>query len=203
MKYIYLTFLLIATISCKSQTPITNIKNQDGHWPPINGEYFKDINNVLDPFVGTWLYTNGNISLRVILVKKINQFNSVYYEDLIIGGYEYKVSGTTLVNTIPDITTVYVDQTRHKIAGNTIFDKNVKNPPCNDCATNEMRLLLYFKEPASTLTGKLLLRKTTVAGQEAMKLNLQGAYTKYYKAGTTPPPDDFVVPSGDYVLIKQ
>ena len=45
----------------------------------------EDINNYLDAFEGTYLYTNGNTSFRMVLVKKVQQYNGRYYEDLIIG----------------------------------------------------------------------------------------------------------------------
>lgn len=56
--------------------------------------YYKDLYNDLDPFVGTWMYTDGNTSLTITLQKKArvsrntvrNRLNYTFYEDMLVGG---------------------------------------------------------------------------------------------------------------------
>lgn len=200
MKNFFFTILVLITTACNAQTPIINIIDDNGS--SITNAYYKDINNLLHPFEGTWLFTDGNKSLKIVLVKKTNRYNGKYYEDYLIGGYEYKVESTIIVSTLSDINVNYPTRWKYKINGNMTL-KNDYTPRCPECNVDEYRLRLNFKEPASVLNGQLIIRKITVGGQEALKINLSGSNTTYYKYGTTPPPDDFVVPSGEYILIKQ
>jgi hypothetical protein len=58
-----------------------------------DNSYYKDVNNILNDFEGTWLYQSGNTSLKLTLVKSIQFFNGDFYEDTIIGGYQYIENG--------------------------------------------------------------------------------------------------------------
>lgn len=202
MKKIFYLVLICFLYSCSIKSQIINIKDQGLYDYPTTGQYYKDVDNALNTFEGLWLYVNRNISLKFILLKKINQFNGSYNEDLIIGGYEYKVNGVVLVNTIPEMSTIYLNQRKHKVEGNLLI-KNDFYPPCPECLPNEYRLRLSFQEPVSTLVGKLIIGKIMVGSQEAIKLNLSGAFRLPHNEGTPPQPDDFLVPSGEYILIKQ
>ena len=193
--------ILLLMLMVKSYSQVINIKDA-GKFSNAPGQYYKDIDHELDPYVGTWLYTNGSTTLKFEFVKVENLSNSRWSEDYIIGGYEYKIGSTILVNTIPDIPMVYINPIQHKVHGNRIFKKN-NYPLCPECDVNELRLSLTFNEIASTMVGTLILRKTMVGGQEAIKLNLDVSGTITYLAGTPPPPSNFTVPVGDYVLIKQ
>ena len=200
MKNIYFTLLILLTTACKAQ--IINIKDQGLYMRPSQGHYYKDIDNLLNPFEGTWLFTSGNRSLKIVLQKRVNQNNGLYTDDFLIGGYEYKVNNITLINTLSDVSLNFPFKSKYSISGNSILE-NSYSPPCPECNLNEKRLDLSFFETASNITGTLIVRKILVAGQEALKIKLNGSATKYYKAGTTPPPDDFIVPSGEYILLRQ
>src|SRR5690606_22916851 len=101
MKQLIITiaFTLIL-LNCKAQNPIVSLEDWDG--TEQQNTYYKDVNNVLNDFEGTWLYTNGNTSLKIVLVKNTMFFNGDYYEDIIIGGYQYIVDGTEEINTLVD-----------------------------------------------------------------------------------------------------
>ena len=89
----------------------------------IHNMYLKDVNNKLNPFVGTWLYSNGNTTLKIILQKKIMALvaNGEYYEDLLVGGFEYFVDGELKCTTIPLLHQTAVDsEWRRSIKGNFI-----------------------------------------------------------------------------------
>ncbi len=191
--------MLFASYSGKSQ--IINIRDQ-GIVDIAPGQHYKDVDNLLNPFEGTWVFDDGIRYLKIILVKRINHYNGSYTNDYIYGGYEYKVNNQTLVNTLNDANTIYNSRLKYSIYGNGIFE-SYDQPICNDCDLNEIRLFLSLSEPASILNGSLIIKKTNVNGQEAIKLNLTGSNSTYYKDGTPPPPGDFVLPSGDYILIKQ
>lgn len=149
------------------------------------------------------VYTNGTTSLRIVLVKKVLQYNSQYYEDLIIGEYQYIENGVEKVNTLSEINIVYPNQIVHNIAGNSVL-RNDNKPPCNDCEDFESRLRLSFTEPNSELYGTMIVKKTTQGSQEAIKIHIKATGSgSVWLEGTPPPPLDFNVPSGEYFLIKQ
>ena len=192
--------MLFMIISCSAQNPIINISNN--HSMEV-GVYNKDVDNVLSQFEGTYIYTNAttNTTLEIQLVNKTMQFDGKYYEDLIIGEYEYKVNGLTIISTLSNINTIYPNQWRHKIVGNSIIKKTSRHI-CNDCGTNEKRLLLGFSDPTTKIYGRILIRKITQGGLPAIKILLTATGGGDYLVGT-PPPSDFKVPTGEYILIKQ
>ncbi len=201
MKKIIIFTFYIFSIGCNAQHPIINITSQNG--TRINSAYYKDINQLLNPFEGTWLYTNGTTSLRIVLVKKELQYNSQYYVDLIIGEYQYIENSVEKVNTLSSINTVYPNQILHSIAGNSVL-RNENKPPCNDCEEFESRLRLMFVEPNTDLYGTMIVKKTTQGSQDAIKINIKKTGSgSVWLEGTPPPPLDFKVPSGEYILIKQ
>ena len=68
-SYIYYTAFFLFLTACKAQSPIYDISDlRDG---PKNS-YYKDINNVLDGYDGTYLYKNGSTSLKFILNKNLS-----------------------------------------------------------------------------------------------------------------------------------
>jgi len=200
MKTSILTFLLTLNYCVGfSQSPIINIKNSDGSRQ--TGAYYQDSNNVLNPFEGTYIYTNGNISFKIILTKKMQQYNGRYYEDLLIGEYEYKNGNTIIVSTLTDLETVYGNQRRHSISGNTLMTKT-NRPMCIECGTNEFRLKLTFFDKGLDLGGSMITRKIIHNNQEAIKVFIWCEPQTVYFSDVAPP-TQFRVPDGEYVLVKQ
>ena len=199
MKNIFLIAFIILTIQCNAQNQIINITDKDG--TRITGAYYKDINNYLDNFTGTWLYTKGNTTFKIILKKQIKAYNTVYYEDYLIGEYRYVENGIEKINTIPSIDSIYVNQRSHSIKGNSILE-NHNRPKCDDCLPSERRVRLIFSDPIRQLGGELLLQRIIVNGQPALKAFKR---TTIYNIS----PDEvssyteMLVPSGEYILIKQ
>ena len=195
MKNILKILFLLLTITSNSQ--IINIKDDNGIIVP--GAYYKDVDSVLDAFEGTWLYTNGNISLKILLVKKVGHYNGLYTDDFICGGYEYKINNQVLITTLSDATANYTAKLRYSILGNYVL-KNNYVPICTDCVPGENRLNLSFSE--HKLYGNLIIKKTIINGQDAINIDLMIS-PSYYHTNSPPPPSDFTVPSGIYTLIKQ
>ena len=74
MKKIIVTIVIgLIFYNCKAQSPILNMEVNTKYDAP-NNSYYKDINNVLNNFEGTWLYTNGNTSLKNKISKKLKVF---------------------------------------------------------------------------------------------------------------------------------
>ncbi|MDC1265621.1 hypothetical protein N8009_02380 [Flavobacteriaceae bacterium] len=168
---------------------------------PYNS-YYKDVNNVLNDFEGTWLYTNGNTSLKIILTKNIQYFNGKFYEDIIVGGYQYIENGVEKINTLSDANIPNIGRDA-SIKGNNIYD-NCSIIPADDCIDGEKRLDLSIED---TITkehfGDLILHKRTVNGQEALKAMIDIGYVgRNYHDVPTPLP---TMPSQmrNIILIKQ
>ena len=71
MKNIFYFFaLLLFSISCKAQSPVLDI-SQDMGTENLTGAYYKDTYNLLNPFEGTYLYTNGNTIFKIVFQKKV------------------------------------------------------------------------------------------------------------------------------------
>lgn len=201
MKNIIKIIILTISLNCYSQSPIINIIDKDG--TRTTGAYYKDVNNLLNTFEGTWLYTNGNTTLKIIMIKKIQQFNGRYYEDLIIGEYEYKVNGIVVISTLNELNNNYSNQRSHSIDSNTLLT-NENRPKCTNCTVNEKRLGAGFEDPVRDSYGTMIVKKTTQNGLEAIqiKTRLSGYGTPWIE-GQPQPPTDFTVPAGEYTLIKQ
>ena len=123
MKYINTTFLFVIlsihALNAQKQQPglipleeYHNYKTDDNlKLNDVN--YFKDINNHLDKFVGTWMgsYDNNTLTLEIdILEQQIGR--RIAFDELLI---KYKIednSGNEIVNTLP-----YADFYKYHISG--------------------------------------------------------------------------------------
>ncbi|MBE9575374.1 DUF6705 family protein [Flavobacterium proteolyticum] len=172
MKKAHIFIILFITFLSNAQNPIIDLSESRLGKP--DGYYKKDIHNLLNPFEGTYLYTNGNTLFKVILVKKVQQYNGRYYEDLIIGEYQYIVNGIERVNTINEINTVYNNQRVHNIDGNIIVDNNFRMWKCPTCPVNEKRLSGSIRDASTDRYANFTMRRTNENGQEVLKIYIYG-----------------------------
>ena len=106
MKNIFLTLLLIISISCKAQIVDVNtspLRMTQG------GYYAKDSNNEFDPFLGTWEATWNNKKITLYLSKVTHHYIDdvilgYYYTDFVIG--KYKVVDLSTGATLEDTTNI-------------------------------------------------------------------------------------------------
>lgn len=201
MKTLKIIIIALLAIHCKAQTPIIDVIGTRMDQP--DGYYVKDINNLLNPFEGTYIYTNGTTTFIMVLVKKVQQFNGRYYEDLIIGEYQYIENGVEKVNTLSQINTVYNDQRSHNIDGNFVVNNNFREWKCPLCDPNEKRLSLSIRDAATDNYAHIGMRRTTESGQEVMKIKISHVTAKSYNVDTEPIPSDFSLLLGEFTLIKQ
>jgi hypothetical protein len=198
MKNIILLIIAIVfTIQCSAQTKTVKLtdKNDDRELET----YYKDANNDLDAFVGTWIFTDGNTSLKIVLRKEIKRYDDRYYSDLLIGGYQYIENGDEKINTLSRLEKPFTIRWDYEIVGNYIVE-NDDSPKCDDCLPNEKRLLLHMYDPINTLGGDIIFRKITVDEKLALKILITKTTTTRLK-GT--PIKHMIVPVGYYILIKQ
>jgi hypothetical protein len=112
MKNIFNLFVLVTIFSnCNAQNqpilrtiPVEQTYSDD--FDLKSGDYIKDTNNLLNPYVGTWQYNNGNgIILTLKLQKKLQNIyifpnGSYHYFDDIISTYKLVKNGITLVDNL-------------------------------------------------------------------------------------------------------
>ena len=201
MKTLKIIFITLLAIHCKAQTPIIDVIGTRMDQP--DGYYVKDINSLLNPFDGTYIYINGTTSFKMILVKKVQQFNGRYYEDLIIGEYQYIENGVEKANTLSQINTVYNDQRSHNIDGNFVVNNNFREWKCPLCDPNEKRLSLSIRDAATDNYAHIGMRRTTESGQEVMKIKISHVSAQSYNVDTQPIPTNFSLLLGEFTLIKQ
>lgn len=198
MKKIVKILLLFLPLYSNAQSPVINIKNQDGF--PITDAYYKDIDQVLNPFEGTYLYTNGTTFLKVVLEKKIMSFDGFKYSDLLIGEYQYVENGIEKINTLYLLSSFYSEnQHRHSIHGN--FPLTIGDEICVGCTVNEFRILSSLVELSTDNLAQIIISKTLVNGHDAIKLNIW--WQLRTKKENEPPLPQASLPGGDWVLLKQ
>lgn len=122
-----------------------------------SGTYSKDINNELNPFVGTWGVTKNNIKYTFVFQKmehllKINSPTFYYYEDEMVGKYEVRDLNT---NTVLFSTMNAVNYNDFEITslggvnnGELEFDF-FDRQKCNRCTT--IRLYKMTFQPGTTV----------------------------------------------------
>lgn len=96
MKPIIILIMSLLSTALLSQT----IRPLNTHYKNINdGDYLKDTQNQLNPFVGTWVYQQGNKKVTIKLEKLIYYLDighPKYYEDTLKGRYKVE-NGSTVV----------------------------------------------------------------------------------------------------------
>lgn len=187
-----IALIILISYQCKSQNPTIDLADRNGN--RTNNAYYKDVNNVLNPFEGTWVFDDGVNYLKIVLQKKYQAFTGAYYEDIIIGEYQFKKNGQEIINSLPlnsSLSNVY----NHKIYGNNL---PFTTTPFNDYTSDNFRIKLVFSEPQ--LTFEIDLRKAIVNGKEAIQIFKRTGYVKHIKGQ---PELLYFVPNGFYYLIKQ
>lgn len=195
IKLLKITVIYLVAIGCKAQSPVINIEDQDGS--SLQNVYYKDNNNILNPFEGTYLYTNGSTSFKIILQKKAMVYDGFEFADFLVGEYRYVENGVEKINTLNNLTTT--NHMNHNIWGNTVI--KLGNPGCQDCTANEKRLRIAIFDRVDNWSGDMILGTLMVGNQQAIKVTI--IYdVRTHIAGTVDfPAPNF--PAGEYVLIKQ
>jgi hypothetical protein len=184
-------------------TGTAQIKNIDG---PGNeyaqtGVYYKDLNNFFDPFIGTFIYSNGTTTFEIVLQKKLHSSNGdVYFEDVLIGAYRYVENGIEKVNVLNDLDNNYPRGTTYKISGRAIF---TGKEGCPQCDINEKWIYGTIQDPVSGSIDRLDIRKLLVGGQPAIKIFITHEIG-YRNVNDTSPVIPISYPiAQEFILLKQ
>jgi len=109
MKHILFTLSFIFfTTSIFAQTVVNMAgERQNKHYE--NGQYYiKDINNYMQPYLGTWQYINVNTEFRITLTKVEmyhdvdTDYNIDYYIDGLLISYQKLENGIITFQSFPD-----------------------------------------------------------------------------------------------------
>jgi len=200
LKIIITAVLILFAGVCKAQTPVYDITDYHNRAQDVYGAYHKDMNNLLNPFEGTYIYTNGNTSLKIVLQKKImSSMNGYVYEDLIIGEYQYIENGIEKANTLNKLLINYANGWKYNIVSNHIITQG--DIGCKDCLQNEKALMGGLIDGASENTAQLTIRRVTDNNLPAIKIFILWRMTQ--RSENTPASPHASIPGGSYTLIKQ
>lgn len=201
--------VFVGSLYMYSQSPVKSLYDDKKE---LQGVYYKDLYNDLNRFVGTWVYTDGTTSLTIVLQKKEMQYNNIFnnnfYEDLLIGEYQYVENGIEKINSLSNLQNVNFDVFDHNIIGNTIMKPVIGNPDaCYNCGPNEMKVLTYFSDPERDILGyepEMIFHHYIENGVEKLRLNFRtiggpmtgpnGEENEFY---------EYNIPFGIYILVKQ
>lgn len=97
-----LFILLLFTISINAQETVFPIENGIVSHSLSGNIYYKDVNGVLNKFVGTWVYDTPPYYLKVEARKALHQqvLDGRKYKDRLELFYEFKINGEIKYNTI-------------------------------------------------------------------------------------------------------
>lgn len=207
---LYSVILLCVAVKIQAQSPIIPKYTPQAKYK-ITNAYYKNVNNFQNQYEGTWLYTNGSTSLKITLVKKPMFYNAdpldKYYEDLLIGEYQYIENGVEKVNTLANLNTNHSDYLDYNLYSAGRVKKYV-TAVCYECAENEFRIQLYLNEPSRRNLGGLsndfIIRRFTESGIEKIKIwFVKTGLTKAYNDYGDTDIENYSLPYGTYVLTKQ
>jgi hypothetical protein len=200
MKIKTIIALILFSINGMAQVTLQPERDIDDPNQRVSGYYYTDMYNVLDPFVGTYLYTNGNTSFKIILQKKQHSSVGIYFEDMLIGGYRYVENGVVKVDVLNDLANNFARGTSHKISGRVIMTGNKYG--WTDCAPNEKWIYGSIEDPVSGSVDTLFIFKRIVGGQEALKIFILHSIGFKPEGSPTPIPISYPI-SQEIILIKQ
>lgn len=187
-------------INCKAQSPIIDLETP-GFLPKMQNAYYKDIGNYLEQFAGTWVYTDGSTSFKIVIQKKtMVRVTPKHYEDVLIGEYQYIKDGVEKVNTLQNLVYGLPNLLEHSIIGNFMCRSKYGNPLCNDCNHNDKKVAnLYFVDPITKLDAELYLRYT---GNNQMRIFIR---QKMILSTPEHPVTNIImtVPTGEYIMTRQ
>ncbi len=112
-KILILGFIILLNLSCKAQTilPLEEVAKylDSGNGIPKNITYIKDVNNILDKYLGTWKGTYNSRNYEFIITKYTSNYKNLLEDKLLMRYVISDSNGTIIEDTraLPD-TSSYV-----------------------------------------------------------------------------------------------
>jgi hypothetical protein len=194
MKYIYITIIALFSTVCSSQ--VINLKDWTGD-DTVNA-YYKDVDNELNQFIGTYqlISNSGNDEMTIVFKKFTNCYNTEFYQDVLAGEIKFKKDGVLYFDNLNKINENYSNKYLHDICGNTLM-ANQTRPTCDNCLPNQFRANLIYFGRSDNCGGYVILQKFIEGGQEKMKVSF------FFNCMSVTDNVVSYIPGGDYILIKQ
>jgi hypothetical protein len=178
-----LLLIIFTVISFKSQSPVFTLGQSPVNLPM--NSYIKDTNNILNKFVGTWLYNqNGKMFTMSINKQEMIDFNE-YYKDMLFGNFKYQINNSLIANTF--------GKTGFKsgITGATLWEGNPN------------KVTLFFDDPERPkMSARVTLTYSNINGIEKLHWDLKLTGYVSSRDPNMNPATDFRVPT-NVELIKQ
>ena len=195
MKNLLILCFTIVPLFLKAQVYQT-IEPIEGRGEIEQGVYYKDMNNVLNGFEGTYEYNSGGFYFKIVL-KKIFSNLDYFCEDVLVGTYKYVVNGVEY-NYLDDSLIGLTDDTQCKISLNIIHP--APQPSfCPDCLP-EKWLMGGINAPLTNKSAWFYMAKKVQNGEQGIQVWM------YLEAATQQPgePDDPVqLPISDFFFMKK
>ena len=212
-KILLITVIVFATLSCKAQNPIIPSYNNGATFGEVNNAYYKDVDNFLNQFEGTWQYTTTTDTLTVRFVKKLKMkltYGRIfYYTDFLVGEFRYVENGVEKANTLSNLSINHLNAFNYNLYSSSKIGK-YNYPRCNECDDTVERLRITFDEPANDddmLAADFVIRHEIEAGVEKIKVQFVLTTSPIgIKKGSDTTPSvarKHTIPYGNYTLIKK
>ena len=220
MKTFIYSLLMVSCIALNAQT--YDLYNRASNiFLNIPNAYYKDLTNVHDQYIGTWLYTNGNTSLKLVFEERahvkenLNYYGEFYYADWLIGEGQYIENGVEKWNSLNNLSasqgTDVITVRDHSSFYSGSYTK--ERMYCPECAPNERRLKMYWTPQDSNfnivdsdlIPREAILRRFFENGVEKLKITFYVSKNHgmiVVEDDNTPIPPS-VIPLGSYILTKQ
>ena len=157
--------------------------------------YYKDFNNVLNDFEGTYEYNGPDFYFKLVLQKKVAENNNNYWwTDVLKGTYQYIVNGVE-VNFLSD--PMASDDNPARVQARWI---NNGNPTfCSDCLPNTKWLRGWIADDTTNKSAQLFIAKKIVNGVEGIQvqLSISAASQQPWESN-----DPIFLPIADFFMIK-
>jgi hypothetical protein len=190
MKNIAILFItfLFGTIVLNAQIQTKPLENGIGL---DNNSYYKDINNVLDEFVGTYEYNGPDFYFKLKLVKRtMKNVGDNTWWDILEGTYQYTKNGVTAnylsdalnTNDVARIEATWIKQTDD--TGLPYF--------CPECL-NEKWLTGYISDRVNSRVADLFIAKRIVNGEVGLQLGFYYEWPRKSQNAAHLPEGEFFV----------
>lgn len=187
MKNLFITVLiLVSFFSCKAQQNIVPIYNETGEIDnTYDSDYYKDVDNDLNPYVGIWKWEEGNSSLEIIF-NKITHFDEENGDasDLLVGEYKYIENGTVLVNSYDPLMQNIPGEVPNIISSNNsiiFYRLRIENkgfPPCPECSPDTRFLFLGIEEKTKPgVSGLIRMARFIEGSNEKIRMRITNTYS--------------------------
>lgn len=201
---------LYLTSGTKTNAQNTQIIDMFDYRHGENGIYFKDTQNYLNQYVGTWLYTNGATSLKITFQKKhftMQNALGTYYSDALVGEYEYIVNGITIFNTLSNLNINHTSPFDYNLYDITRYPNY---DDCFLCTIPKQRLIIKYDEPTNdnaALSGTFVMHTIIENRQTKLYVNFVNDYAmgmNWSKTNIDLPATttQLTLPEGIYIFYK-